>query len=446
MQRKVLVVGSGGREHALAWNLAQSSDVRKVYVAPGNPGVAYTDKCVSVSSIKPMDFPGLFDLIEAETIDLTVIGPEDPICAGFADRFREKFDCRDHRVFAPSQMAAMLESSKGEAFIFMRRHGIPTGETAICTSRSMADSVVASHFDCLDDAGPIVIKANGLAAGKGVVVAYSQEEAQVAINRLIVQKEFGCAGDVVVIMEYLPGEELSVFIMTDGKDYLILPPSQDHKRLQANDLGPNTGGMGAYAPVSIATPELMVRIEREIIQPTILGLADEGRPYVGFLYFGLMIGPDGSPKVIEYNCRLGDPETQAVLPLIRGDITSTMWDGCTKRIGDHKIEVSHQSAVCIVLASAGYPKHPIYGELIEGNAYDQSGLKHIFHAGTALDEEGRLLTKGGRVVGITALGDNIRQATERAYLLAETIQFRGRYFRSDIAIRELKRAQLAISA
>jgi phosphoribosylamine--glycine ligase len=419
---KLLVVGSGGREHAIAWRLAQSARVQKVYVAPGNGGTAREPGLENVA-ITAVD--SLADFALKESIHLTVVGPEAPLAEGIVDLFRSK----GLRIFGPTRACAQLESSKEFAKEFMVRHRIPTAKFAAFTDAAPAHEYVDSH------GAPTVIKADGLAAGKGVVVATSAAEAHEAIDGMLVEHAMGAAGNRIVIEEFLEGEEASFIVLADGEHVLPLATSQDHKRLKDGDQGPNTGGMGAYSPAPVVTPELHARVVREIIQPVLTGMAREGRPYSGFLYAGLMIDGSGNPKVLEFNCRLGDPETQPILLRLKSDLFELIdhaVDGRLDRIGT---EWDRRTALGVVLAAAGYPESPQRGAVISGLPAP-AGDCRVFHAGTAIND-GSLVTNGGRVLCVTALGDSIRMAQRLAYQAAEMIHFDGMQYRRDIGFRAI---------
>lgn len=422
---KILVVGGGGREHALVWKLAQSSAVEKVYVAPGNAGTAREAKCINVPLTK-LDELVLF--AEQNGVDFTIVGPEALLVAGIVDLFRS----RGLRIFGPTQTAAQLESSKDFAKRFMVRHNIPTAKF-----RTFTD-IVAAHDYVNAEGAPIVIKADGLAAGKGVVVAMTLDDAHAAIDMMLSENKFGTAGAKVVIEEFLEGEEVSFIVMSDDRHVLPLATSQDHKRLLNDDQGPNTGGMGAYSPAPMVTSDMHARIMREVIMPTIDGMAADGIPYTGFLYAGLMIGSDGSVKVLEFNCRLGDPETQPIMMRLRSDLVglvSAAIDGHLDRV---KARWDERSALGVVLAAAGYPGTPKTGDEIHG--LDDPGHldRYVFHAGTA-NRDGQIVTEGGRVLCCTALGDTFEDARWRAYAMFDDIDFNGMQYRCDIGSRAIKR-------
>jgi len=427
---KVLVIGSGGREHALAWKLAQSPKVQVVYVAPGNGGTALD---VRLKNVAITSAPALADFAQAEKIALTVVGPEGPLAAGVVDEFR----ARGLRVFGPTQAAAQLESSKAFAKDFMQRHGIPTALYATFDDAKAAHAHVDKH------GAPIVIKADGLAAGKGVVVAMTLAEAHEAIdwilggqdNRLGVQHNAG--GARVVIEEFLQGEEASFIVMCDGKNVLPLATSQDHKRLQDGDVGPNTGGMGAYSPAPVVTPNVHATVMHEIILPTIAGMARDGTPFTGFLYAGLMIDDAGAPKTIEFNTRLGDPETQPIMMRLKSDLFDVMMAATDGTLDQVELQWDRRVALGVVMAAGGYPLNPRKGDAVTGLPAEQPDAV-VFHAGTA-PEKGGVVTSGGRVLCVTALGESVKTAQQRAYEALQGIHFDGMQFRRDIGHRAIKR-------
>jgi len=422
---KLLVIGGGGREHALAWKLAQSPRVQKVFVAPGNGGTAREPGLENVA-LDTTD--ALLGFARREGIQLTVVGPEAPLAQGVVDAFQ----AAGLRIFGPTRAAAQLESSKDFAKRFMARHGIPTARHATFDSATQAKAYVAER------GAPIVIKADGLAAGKGVVVASSVQQANDAIDAMLLAHRLGDAGARVVIEECLEGEEASFIVICDGRHALPLATSQDHKRLRDGDEGPNTGGMGAYSPAPVVTPELHARVMREIIQPTLQGMARDGTPYVGFLYAGLMIDRDGNPRTLEYNCRLGDPEAQPILMRLKSDLVVLLEAALDGALADAHAEWDRRSALGIVLAARGYPEQPVSGDPIEGLPRPSEDCR-VFHAGSRLDGA-RLVTGGGRVLCVTALGDSLRVASQRAYAAAEGIRFAGMQYRRDIGGRGLRRA------
>jgi phosphoribosylamine--glycine ligase len=421
---KILVVGSGGREHALAWKLAQSERVQMVYVAPGNGGTA---RDVRLENVPITDLEQLADFVEKEHIGLTVVGPEVPLAAGIVNLFR----ARGLKVFGPTKEAAQLESSKDFAKAFMKRHGIPTAEY-----ETFADAKAAHAY--VDAKGaPIVIKADGLAAGKGVVVAMTLEEAHAAVDHMLSDNAFGDAGARIVIEEFLAGEEVSFIVMCDGKNVLPLATSQDHKRLLDNDQGPNTGGMGAYSPAPIVTPAMHARVMREIIMPTIQGMSKDGIQFTGFLYAGLMIDAAGNPKTLEFNCRMGDPETQPIMARLKTDLLGVMEHAVNGSLDQVELEWDRRTAVGVVLAAAGYPDAPRKGDHIHGIPAETPDSV-TFHAGTTDDADGKLVTSGGRVLCVVGLGDNVKMAQKQAYDAVDKIGFEGVQFRRDIGWRGLK--------
>jgi phosphoribosylamine--glycine ligase len=421
---KILVVGSGGREHALAWKLAQSKRIQVVLVAPGNGGTALDARMKNVNITDPA---ALADFAQQEHVALTVVGPEAPLAAGIVDIFRE----RGMKIFGPTQQAAQLESSKDFAKAFMERHGIPTARY-----QTFSDAAAAHRY--IDEQGaPIVIKADGLAAGKGVVVAMTLEEAHGAIDMMLSDNRFGDAGARVVVEEFLEGEEASFIVMVDGKNILPLATSQDHKRLLDHDLGPNTGGMGAYSPAPIVTPELHARVIREIIQPTVQGMAKDGIPYTGFLYAGLMIDAQGNAKTLEFNCRMGDPETQPIMARLKTDLVSVMEHAVAGTLNEVELDWDRRTALGVVMAAGGYPDAPRKNDVISGIPAETEDSM-TFHAGTALNDK-TLTTQGGRVLCVVGLGDSVRVAQKHAYDALDKIRFEGMQFRHDIGWRALKR-------
>ena len=418
----LLVVGSGGREHAIAWRLAQSPRVQRVFVAPGNAGTAREDGLVNVDVTA---VPDLVEFARKESIALTVVGPEAPLAAGLVDAFR----AAGLKIFGPTRAAAQLESSKDFAKSFMVRHGIPTAQ-----HRTFSDAAAAHAY--VDERGaPIVIKADGLAAGKGVVVATSLAEAHGAIDAMLVDNRMGDAGARVVIEDFLEGEEASFIVMVDGRNVLPLASSQDHKRLLDGDLGPNTGGMGAYSPAPVVTPEVHARVMREIILPTVQGMQAEGLPYTGFLYAGLMIGPGGAVRTLEFNCRLGDPETQPLLMRLKSDLVMLVEHAVNGTLDKAEAQWDRRVALGVVMAAAGYPDNPRRGDAITSLPDDGEDF-HVFHAGTTR-KDGEVVTAGGRVLCVTALGDNVRLAQRRAYEVAAQIRFDGAQMRRDIGHRAI---------
>jgi phosphoribosylamine--glycine ligase len=420
---KVLVIGGGGREHALAWRIAASPRVQTVYVAPGNGGTARDRRLKNLALSKPEE---LADFVVAERIELTVVGPEAPLAAGVVDVFR----ARGLRIFGPTKAAAQLESSKDFAKAFMQRHGIPTAAYQTFTDPAAARDYVSRR------GAPIVVKADGLAAGKGVVVAQTVAEAHAAIDDMLVGNRLGASGARVVIEDFLAGEEASFIVMSDGKNALALATSQDHKRLRDNDEGPNTGGMGAYSPAPVVTPEIHARVMREIIMPTIHGMAADGIPYTGFLYAGLMIDGQGHARTLEFNCRMGDPETQPIMLRMKSDLIDLLEHAIDGTLDQAEVAWDRRTALGVVMAAAGYPDDPRKGDVITALPADADDCV-VFHAGTQI-VDGRLLTSGGRVLCVTALGDSVRAAQKRAYEAVDQVRFDGAQFRRDIGHRALK--------
>ena len=419
---KVLVIGSGGREHAMAWKLSQSNKVNSVFVAPGNGGTHLNPKFKNIDLI---DINLLADFAIEEKIDLTIIGPELPLSRGIVDLFRSKH----LNIFGPTQKAAQLESSKDFAKDFMYRHKIPTAKYKTFKIPDEAHRYVD------EEGAPIVIKADGLASGKGVIVAMTLKEAHDAIDFMLVDNRFGDAGAKVVIEEFLEGEEASFMVICDGKTILPLATSQDHKRLLDHDMGPNTGGMGAYSPAPIVTDEIYSKVMKEIIYPTIHGMANDGIPFTGFLYAGLMITKKGEVKTLEYNCRMGDPETQPILMRLKSDFFEMLYKSSTGHLDSTEIEWDKRTALAVVLASAGYPEAPKLNDEIhiEDRVISDS---YIFHAGTIF-RDNKLLTSGGRVLAVTALGDSVKEAQSKAYETINTVKFNGAQYRKDIGFRAL---------
>lgn len=420
---KVMVIGSGGREHALAWKIAQNKKVSRVYVAPGNAGTALNPDMLNVPITS---VPDLLAFAQKEQIHLTIVGPEAPLSQGVVDAFR----AAGLRIFGPTKAAAQLESSKDFAKAFMVRHKIPTAAYATFTEAKLAHDYVNQQ------GAPIVIKADGLAAGKGVVVAMSNDEAHAAIDAMLSDNKLGSAGARVVIEEFLTGEEASFIVMVDGKNILSLATSQDHKRLLDKDLGPNTGGMGAYSPAPVVTPEIHARALREVIRPTVEGMAKDGIPYTGFLYAGLMISPDGAVKTLEFNCRMGDPETQPIMMRLKSDFVALAELAVDGKLDQAQAEWDRRTALGVVLASANYPDTPRLGDAISGLPKNLEDA-HVFHAGTVL-KDNQVLTSGGRVLCVTALGETVKFAQQRVYRIIEDIQFDGAQYRKDIGFRAVK--------
>ncbi|MBX9676567.1 MAG: phosphoribosylamine--glycine ligase [Methylotenera sp.] len=420
---KVLVIGGGGREHALAWKIAQNKQVSRVYVAPGNAGTALNPDMVNVPISSIAD---LLAFAQKEQINLTVVGPEAPLSQGVVDTFR----ANGLKIFGPTKAAAQLESSKDFAKAFMIRHSIPTAAYATFTDAKLAHDYVKNQ------GAPIVIKADGLAAGKGVVVAMSNDEAHAAIDAMLSDNKLGEAGARVVIEEFLAGEEASFIVMVDGKNILPLATSQDHKRLLDKDLGPNTGGMGAYSPAPVVTPEIHAKVMREIIRPTVEGMAKDGIPYTGFLYAGLMISPDGTVKTLEFNCRMGDPETQPIMLRLKSDFVALAEHAVNCTLDIAETEWDRRTALGVVMASHNYPETPRLHDEITGlpKLGDEA---HVFHAGTQL-VDGKVLTSGGRVLCVTALGETVKFAQQQAYKIIDEIEFDGAQYRTDIGYRAVK--------
>ena len=423
----VLIVGGGGREHALAWKIRQSPLVEKLWCAPGNAGTA---RIAQTASARADDNGALLEFAESEEIALTVVGPELPLTEGIVDLFR----AAGRPIFGPTKDAARLEGSKVYAKAFMRKYGIPTAEFRTFTAAERYD---AERF-INELPAPLVVKADGLAAGKGVTVCESKEEALAALSALMDERRLGPAGASVVIEEFLSGEEASIFAVTDGREYVLLPPAQDHKRILDDDLGKNTGGMGAYAPAPAVTPEVLAEVRRAIIEPTLDGMAREGAPYTGCLYAGIMLTPTG-PKVIEYNCRFGDPEAQVVLPLVEGDIVPLLAESAEGAIRRAPSFLT-ASAVCVVVAAGGYPGAYEKGKPILGLRDAERPGVVVFHAGTA-EAHGSVVTAGGRVLGVTAVGEGLEETIRLAYKAVEKITFDGMYYRSDIGKKGLMRLQ-----
>jgi phosphoribosylamine---glycine ligase len=421
---KLLVIGSGGREHALAWRLAQSPRVQSVYVAPGNAGTAHEEGLVNVEATA---IPDLVKFAKQNAIHATVVGPEGPLAAGVVDAFRAE----GLRIFGPTRAAAQLEASKDFAKRFMARHGIPSAGYETFTEARPAHAYVEGK------GVPIVVKADGLAAGKGVVVATTKDEAHEAIDMMLAGNKLGDAGHRVVIEDFMEGEEASFIVMVDGRNVLPLASSQDHKRIFDGDRGPNTGGMGAYSPAPIVTPEVHHRVMREVILPTVKGMASEGNPYSGFLYAGLMIDRAGTPRVLEFNCRLGDPETQPIMMRLKSDLFALVEAAIEGTLDRVEAQWDRRSALGVVLAASGYPDTPRKGDAIAGLPRNEEDF-HVFHAGTAT-KDGQVVTSGGRVLCVTALGDKVKMAADRAYDVVQKIRFEGMQYRRDIGHRAFQR-------
>ena len=423
---KVLVIGGGGREHALAWKAAQSSNVSKVYVAPGNAGTAHEDKLENVA-IGAEDIEALKAFATENKIDLSIVGPEVPLVVGVVDQFTNA----GLRCFGPTQAAAQLEGSKAFTKDFLARQNIPTGSYQNFTEINPALAYIK------EQGAPIVIKADGLAAGKGVIVAMTEDEAIDAVKDMLAGNAFGDAGHRVVIEEFLEGEEASYIVMVDGEHILPMATSQDHKAALDGDKGPNTGGMGAYSPAPVVTAEIDARIMKEVIEPTVKGMAAEGNPYTGFLYAGLMISADGAPKVIEYNCRFGDPETQPIMMRLKSDLVTLCNAALDKKLDQTTIEWDQRPALGVVLAAGGYPADYAKGDVISGIPAATEDSK-VFHAGTA-EKEGQTVTSGGRVLCAVALGETVSEAQAKAYKVVEKISWNGMSFRKDIGHRAISR-------
>lgn len=427
----VLIIGGGGREHALAWKAAQSAKVSQVFLAPGNAGTALEDKVTNVD-VGAEDVPALVAFAEQNKIDLTIVGPEVPLVLGVVDIFQAK----GLKIFGPSQAAAQLEGSKAFTKDFLERHNIPTADYQNFTEIEPALAYVQQK------GAPIVVKADGLAAGKGVIVAMTLTEAEDAIRDMLAGNAFGEAGSRVVIEEFLDGEEASFIVMVDGKNVLPFATSQDHKRVGNGDTGPNTGGMGAYSPAPVVTDEIHQRVMNDVIYPTVQGMASEGNDYHGFLYAGLMIMADGTPKVIEYNCRFGDPETQPIMMRLQSDLVELVQLAVAGKLDQATAKFDPRAAVGVVLAAGGYPQAYNKGDVISGLSVNDSDSAKVFHAGTK-EIDGQVTTNGGRVLCATALGETVTQAQQHAYELAKTISWNGMFYRDDIAYRAIAREQKA---
>ena len=422
----ILIIGSGGREHALAWKAAQGANVETVFVAPGNAGTALEDKLENVA-IDTMDFQALGDFAAANNVGLTIVGPEAPLVEGVVDYFQ----ARDLKCFGPTKGAAQLEGSKSFTKDFLERYNIPTGAYETFTDESKALAYLQ------EKGAPIVVKADGLAAGKGVIVAETLQQAEEAVKDMLSGNAFGDAGCKVVIEEFLEGEEASFIVMVDGKNSLAMATSQDHKRVGNGDTGPNTGGMGAYSPAPVVTPDIHQRIMKEVIEPTVIGMAEEGNDYTGFLYAGLMIASDGTPKVIEYNCRFGDPETQPIMLRLQSDLPELCLNALNGTLDQCTTEWDSRPSVGVVLAAGGYPASYRKGDAISGLSKDES-IGKTFHAGTTMNGD-QVVTNGGRVLCATALGNTVTEAQANAYTLAKTLSWDGAFYRDDIAYRAIER-------
>ena len=425
---KVLVIGNGGREHALAWKAAQSPQVETVFVAPGNAGTALEPALQNVN-IGVTDIPALLNFARSEQIDLTIVGPEAPLVIGVVDAFRDA----GLTIFGPTKGAAQLEGSKAFTKDFLARHRIPTAEYQNFTDIEPALAYLR------EKGAPIVIKADGLAAGKGVIVAMTQEEAEAAVKDMLAGNAFGDAGHRIVIEEFLDGEEASFIVMVDGENVLPMATSQDHKRVGDGDSGPNTGGMGAYSPAPVVTDEVHQRTMDRIIWPTVRGMAAEGNTYTGFLYAGLMIDRQGNPKVIEFNCRFGDPETQPIMLRMQSDLVALCLAACEGRLDEQTSRWDPRASLGVVMAAGGYPGSYRTGDEIHGLPLEEAADGKVFQAGTTLSDDDRVLTSGGRVLCVTALGDTVADAQQRAYALMKDIHWEGSFSRSDIGYRAIAR-------
>lgn len=425
----ILLIGSGGREHAMAWKIAQNSSVNKVFVAPGNAGIELEEKLENLI-IDPNNFAELAKFAKNNKISLTIVGPEQPLVNGIVDFFTK----RNLRIFGPSKKAAQLEGSKSFTKDFLHRHNIPSAEYKKFTSLDLA----ITYLDTKD--APIVIKADGLAAGKGVVVAKTISEAKQAATDMLGGNVFGEAGHRIVIEDFLNGEEASFIVVVDGKNILPMATTQDHKTRDNGDKGPNTGGMGAYSPAPVVTNEVYDRIMNEVIKPTVIGMAEEGNTYTGFLYAGLMIMPDGSPKVIEYNCRFGDPETQPIMMRLESDLLDLCNAALDKKLSSHTIKWDTRSALGVVIAAGGYPNKYNTGDVVAGLPVISSNNSKVFHSGTST-VDGNVVTSGGRVLCAVGLGANISYAKEEAYKVAKKIHWKRSFFRDDIGYRAIEREQ-----
>ncbi|KUJ72702.1 phosphoribosylamine--glycine ligase [Thiomicrospira sp. WB1] len=424
----VLVIGSGGREHALAWQSAQDPDVQQVFVAPGNAGTALEPGLTNVD-IAVDNLPGLVEFARNERIDITIVGPEAPLVAGVVDAFIEA----GLKCFGPTQAAAQLEGSKAFSKDFLAKHHIPTAAYQVFTE------VEPAHAYLEEVGAPIVVKADGLAAGKGVILAQTVSEAKNAVTDMLSGNKFGQAGARVVIEEFLQGEEASFIVMADGEHILSMATSQDHKARDNGDTGPNTGGMGAYTPAPVVTREIYARIMEEVIRPTVEGMAADGHPYTGFLYAGIMITPDGTPKVLEYNCRFGDPETQPIMMRLKSSLPKLCLAAVDKRLDEIDAEWDDRAALGVVMAAGGYPGSYPKGDVIHGIEQANSATTKVFHAGTGTNDAGELVTAGGRVLCVTALGENVTDAQARAYAAVKQIQWDQAYYRTDIGHRAIAR-------
>mgnify|MGYP001386733456 CR=1 FL=1 len=426
---KVLIIGNGGREHALAWKIAQSERVSHVFVAPGNAGSAREQKVQNIA-IDVLDLEALVEFAQKEQVALTIVGPEAPLVAGVVDRFQ----AAGLACYGPTQKAAQLEGSKAFSKDFLARHKIPTAEYANFTDEAEALAYVR------EKGAPIVVKADGLAAGKGVIVAMTLAEAEDAITDMLSGNRFGAAGNRVVIEEFLTGEEASFIVMVDGKNVLPMATSQDHKRIGDADTGPNTGGMGAYSPAPVVTDDVYQRTMEQVIMPTVNGMAAEGTPYTGFLYAGLMIDETGQPKVIEFNCRFGDPETQPIIMRLESDLVELCLAAVEGKLDEAQAKWDPRPALGVVMAAANYPDTPQTGDAISGLDSADSNIVKTFHAGTKLEGD-QVVTSGGRVLCVTALGETVKAAQQNAYQAIEKIQWDGCYYRRDIGYRAIEREE-----
>ncbi len=422
---KILLIGSGGREHALAWKMARSPRVQKVFVAPGNGGTAKQEQD-GIENLPITDLHELVNFAKRENIALTVVGPEAPLAAGIVDVFRSQ----GLRIFGPTQLAAQLESSKDFSKAFMKRHAIPTADYQTFNNATEAHAYIDQH------GAPIVIKADGLAAGKGVVVAMSLPEAHMAVDMMLSDNKLGNAGARVVIEEFITGEEASFIVLVDGQNVVPLATSQDHKRLRDGDQGPNTGGMGAYSPAPVVTPEVHARAMREVIMPTVLGMKADGIPYTGFLYAGLMISPNGQIKTLEFNCRMGDPETQPIMARLESDLVEALDKAIDGKLNEVELKWDRRIALGVVLAAHHYPDTPRTGDSIKGIP-NPTEDQIVFHAGTKL-HDGHLVTSGGRVLCVVGRADTVKAAQQKAYSAIEKIHFDGMQYRKDIGFRAIK--------
>jgi len=425
----ILIIGSGGREHALAWKAARSPRVTNVFVAPGNAGTAREPKCANVA-INAEDIDGLLRFAQTNGVELTIVGPEAPLVLGVVDRFQAE----GLRIFGPSRAGAQLEGSKAFAKDFLARHNIPTAAYGNFTEVAAAEAFIRAH------GAPIVVKADGLAAGKGVIIAQTVDEAIAAVRDMLAGNAFGEAGHRVVVEEFLQGEEASFIVMADGEHVLPLATSQDHKRVGDGDTGPNTGGMGAYSPAPVVTDAIHARVMREVILPTVRGMKAEGMPYTGFLYAGLMIDATGTPRVLECNCRFGDPETQPVMLRLRSDLVALIDAALDGELDTVSAEWDPRPALGVVMAAGGYPGSYNKGDAIDGLPAQESDDRKVFHAGTAL-QDGQVVTSGGRVLCVTALGASVAEAQRRAYEVVGQIRWNGAQYRHDIGYRAIAREQ-----